>query len=57
MRRIVPAYTLLMVWAYASVGGLLPTTARAPPGFSVGSMLFMLSLAEGLKSVTRPDGR
>lgn len=52
LRWIVIAYTLLMIWSYGSVGGVLPTTARVPPDyhgilFSVGSMLFMLSLAVG----------
>lgn len=52
LRWIVTIYALLMIWAYGSVGGLLPTTARVAPGyhgilFSVGSMLFMLSLAVG----------
>ncbi|NKI36333.1 GGDEF domain-containing protein [Wenzhouxiangella sp. XN79A] len=52
LRWITIAYAVLMVWAYGSVGGVLPTTARVPAGyhgilFSVGSMLFMLSLAVG----------
>lgn len=50
LRWIVGSYALLMVWSYGSLGELLPTTARVPPGyhsvlFSVWSMLFMLSLA------------
>jgi diguanylate cyclase (GGDEF)-like protein len=49
---IVGVYAILVFWAYASVGELLPTTARVVPGyhgilFSVGSMLFMLALAVG----------
>ncbi len=60
LRWIVMAYTLLMIWAYGSVGGLLPTTARVPPDyhgilFSVGSMLFMLSLAVGFLALQYAD--
>lgn len=52
LRWIVAAYALLLLWAYGSVSEMLPTTARVAPGyhgilFSVGSMLFMLSLAVG----------
>jgi diguanylate cyclase (GGDEF)-like protein len=52
LRVIVIAYTLLMIWSYGSLGGVLPNSARVPPDyhgivFSVGSMLFMLSLAVG----------
>jgi len=52
LRWITAAYALLLVWAYGSVIEFLPTTARVAPGyhgilFSVGSMLFMLSLAVG----------
>jgi diguanylate cyclase (GGDEF)-like protein len=60
LRWIVPAYTLLLIWAYASLAGLLPTTARVPPGyhgilFSVGSMLFMLSLAVSFLALQYAD--
>lgn len=60
LRWIVIAYTVLMIWAYGSVGGLLPTTARVPPNyhgmlFSVGSMLFMLSLAVGFLALHYAD--
>jgi diguanylate cyclase (GGDEF)-like protein len=50
LRWIVIAYAAVLLWSYASLIDLLPTTARVPPGyhgilFSVSSMLFMLSLA------------
>lgn len=50
LRWITIAYLFLLLWSYTSVAEILPTTARVPPGyhgilFSVGSMLFMLSLA------------
>lgn len=52
LRWIVLFYIVLMLWSYGSVVELLPTTARVPLGyhgilFSVGAMLFMLSLAVG----------
>lgn len=45
-------YLVVLVWSYASVAGVLPTTARLDIGyhrtlFSVTSLLFMLSLAVG----------
>lgn len=50
LRWIVGAYSLLLIWSYAGLTQLLPTTARVAPDyhgalFSVGSMLFMLALA------------
>jgi diguanylate cyclase (GGDEF)-like protein len=60
LRWIVICYTVLMIWSYGSVGGLLPTTARVPSNyhgilFSVGSMLFMLSLAVGFLALQYAD--
>jgi len=47
---IVVVYSALFAWSYASIGELLPTTARADAGyhrsvFSLASMLFQLALA------------
>lgn len=60
LRWITGAYILLLVWSYASVAQLLPTTASVPPGyhsilFSVGSMLFMLSLAVSFLALQYSD--
>ncbi len=60
LRWIVGSYALLMVWSYGSLGELLPTTARVPPGyhgvlFSVWSMLFMLSLAVSFLALQYSD--
>jgi len=50
MRWIVLVYAVIFVWAYGSIAGVLPTTARVGAGyhrtlFSVSSLLFMLALA------------
>jgi len=60
LRWIVGSYALLMVWSYGSLGELLPTTARVPPGyhgvlFSVWSMLFMLALAVSFLALQYSD--
>lgn len=52
LRVLVLAYMVILVWSYASLADVLPTSARVDPGyhrtfFSVTSMLFMLSLAVG----------
>ncbi|MEZ5461269.1 GGDEF domain-containing protein [Dokdonella sp.] len=52
LRIIVVVYMLILIWSYASLADVLPTSARVSPGyhrtfFSVTSMLFMLSLAVG----------
>ena len=50
LRILVFVYAAILVWSYATVAGLLPTTPRMDLGyhrvqFSVASLLFMLSLA------------
>jgi diguanylate cyclase (GGDEF)-like protein len=50
LRVLVLVYAAVFVWSYASIAGLLPTSARLDIGyhrvlFSVASLLFMLSLA------------
>lgn len=50
LRVIVVIYLLILVWSYATLADVLPSSARVAPGyhrtfFSVSSMLFMLSLA------------
>ena len=52
LRYVVFAYILVFVWSYINVFDLLPTSARHQSDyhrtlFSVGSLLFMLSLAVG----------
>ena len=52
LRFVVIAYLFVVVWSYASLADVLPTTATLAPGyhrafFSVSSLLFMLSLAVG----------
>jgi diguanylate cyclase (GGDEF)-like protein len=52
LRIVVIAYLAVVVWSYASIADLLPTTAHLDLGyhrslFSVASLLFMLSLAVG----------
>jgi diguanylate cyclase (GGDEF)-like protein len=52
LRIVVIAYLAVVVWSYASIAELLPTTAHLDLGyhrslFSVASLLFMLSLAVG----------
>ena len=50
LRVLVLVYAAVLVWSYANIAGLLPTSARLDIGyhrvvFSVASLLFMLSLA------------
>ncbi|HET9033643.1 MAG TPA: GGDEF domain-containing protein [Dokdonella sp.] len=50
LRVIVIVYLLIFVWSYASIAGILPTSARLEATyhralFSMASLLFMLSLA------------
>jgi diguanylate cyclase (GGDEF)-like protein len=52
LRYVVIGYLLIVVWSYASIAGVLPTSARLDAGyhrtlFSVASLLFMLALAVG----------
>ena len=52
LRYVVIAYLLVVVWSYASIANVLPTSAQLDTGyhrsfFSVASLLFMLSLAVG----------
>ncbi len=50
LRVLVLVYAAILVWSYATIAGLLPTSPRIDLGyhrvqFSVASLLFMLSLA------------
>ncbi len=50
LRVLVLVYAVVFAWSYATIAGLLPTSARLDIGyhrvlFSVASLLFMLSLA------------
>ena len=50
LRVLTLVYAAVLVWSYAAIADLLPTSARVDPGyhralFSVASLLFMLSLA------------
>jgi diguanylate cyclase (GGDEF)-like protein len=52
LRVVVIIYLVVVVWSYASIADVLPTTAQINLGyhrslFSVASLLFMLSLAMG----------
>ncbi len=52
LRMIILAYSVIFVWSYARVIGILPLSASVTPDyhralFSIASLLFMLSLAVG----------